>query len=296
MRRSFISCLWLLLGTGVLNAQSVQPKVQLNLQTGFERQDLSWSIAGNISGQNPNIYSELQWRKVGGQSVSAALQWNFYSKFALTADYSRTSIRSGTVTDNDYNGDNRTNPVYDELFDADKGYTRALSAGLGFVLVNNPRFSLTPYVGYGSNRQSLFILDRTGNFPDLNSTYEANWKGPFIKANAAATLSNKFKILADVRYTQANYNSIADWNLIQTFQHPISYRHTAKGYGVDANASIVYNFTQHIGINLGGGYFTWHTGTGVDELFLAAGGSDKTQLNGVDLSGYRLVGGLVLSY
>lgn len=294
MRRIFFTCC-ILLGTSKLYAQSIQKKVELNLFTGYDRQDLTWSIAGNQAGQNPNIYSELKWKKFGGQSLAAALQWTVWNKIALTGSYSRTFINTGTVTDNDYNGDNRTNQVYDETFNADKGHTQAWQLGAGYILINNNKFSLTPFVGYGISRQSLHLLDRTGNFPDLNSTYQTDWKGPFIKAVANLRLADKLKLTANVTYNQTNYNAVADWNFIQTFQHPISYRHTAKGFGVDANASMAYSITNSIAINIGGGYYTWQTGNGVDELYLASGGSERTQLNGVDWKGYRLIAGVILS-
>ncbi|MBK0379876.1 hypothetical protein [Mucilaginibacter segetis] len=296
MKRPIIICLGILLNAGLLFAQAIQKKVQLNLSTGYQQQDLKWSIAGNQAGQNPNIYSELQWKKVGGQLIAGELQWNFYKKLSLTAGFSHVYIGSGTVSDNDYNGDNRTNRVYSELFNADKGFTRSWSAGVGYMIFNTQNFSLIPYAGYGTNKQSLFLLDRSGDFPDLNSTYNTDWKGPFLKATATAKLAARLKLTADITYNQADYKSKADWNLIQTFQHPVSYRHTAKGYGITANAGLGYAISRNIGMHLSGGYFSWQTGKGVDELFLASGGSEKTQLNGVDHSGYRVALGVELGY
>ena len=296
MRRILISCLPLLLCGGLLCAQPIQKTIQLKLATGYQREDLNWSIAGNQDGQSPNIYSELQWKKVGGQSLSASLQWNFWNRLVLTGEYSHVAIRSGTVSDHDYNGDNRTDPAYAQLFNADKGFTRDILAGLGYRVLNTGAFSFTPYAGYRTATQSLFLLDRTGQFPDLNSTYETGWQGPFIKAEASAKLLNKLTLTGEFAYNQADYKARADWNLIPTFQHPVSYRHTAKGYGIDANASLVYNITKNIGVNAGGGYFNWQTGKGIDELYLQSGGSQKTQLNGVDRSGYRFFGGIILSY
>jgi hypothetical protein len=280
----------------LLHAQSLQKKLQLDLSTGYQREDLKWSIAGNLDGQNPNIYSELQWKKVGGQSIAASLQWNFWNKLMLMGAYQRVAIKSGTVRDNDYSGDNRTNPAYDQLFDADKGFTRDMAIGLGYKLIDNETFYFTPYAGYSASKQSLHLLDRSGQYADLNSTYDTDWKGAFLKAIAGLKLSKKITATAALAYHQADYNSKADWNLIPTFQHPVSYRHTAKGYGIDASAGLQYAVTKNIGINLGGGYFTWQTGEGIDELFLSSGGSDKTQLNGVDRNGYKLSVGLVVNY
>jgi hypothetical protein len=279
-----------------LFAQTISKKLQLNLRTGYEQQELSWSIAGNSAGQNPNIYSELQWKKIGGQLLSTGLLWNIWSRVTLTADYSRVFISSGTVSDNDYGGDNRTSPLYNQLFNADKGYTQNWSVGAGYTVITNNSFSLIPYVGYGANKQSLHLLDRTGNFPDLNSTYETDWKGPFVRVNAKLKLANKLSLNSRLTYNQVNYNAKADWNLIQTFQHPVSYRHNAKGFGADGNAAVCYDITKNIALNIGGGYFTWQTGKGADELFLSSGATDKTQLNKVGQKGYRLFGGFVFSY
>lgn len=280
----------------MLQAQSLQKKLQLTLNTGYQREDLKWSIAGNLDGQNPNIYSELQWKKVGGQSIAAALRWNFWNKLMLMGGYQRVSIRSGTVRDNDYNGDNRTNSAYDQIFNADRGFTRDLAIGFGYKLIDNETFSITPFAGYSTSKQSLHLLDRSGQYPDLNSTYETNWKGPFVKAIASVKFAKKITATTALGYHQADYNSKADWNLIPTFQHPVSYRHTAKGYGVAADASVAYSITKNIAVNFGGGYFTWQTGEGIDELFLSSGGSEKTQLNDVDRKGYKLSIGLVLNY
>jgi opacity protein-like surface antigen len=296
MRRFFVTCLCVFISTALLQAQSLQKKLQLGLSAGYQREDLKWSIAGNIDGQNPNIYSELQWKKVGGQSIAASMQWNFWNKLMLLGEYLRVSIKSGTVRDNDYNGDNRTSPAYDQLFNADKGFTREFALGAGYMLINTENFSFIPYAGYSASKQSLFLLDRSGQYPDLNSTYNTDWEGPFIKAVADLKLAKKLTLQTNLTYTQASYNSKADWNLIPSFQHPVSYRHTAKGYGIDAGAGLQYAVTKNIGINFGGSYFTWQTGEGIDELFLASGGSDKTQLNGVNRRGYKLWAGLVLNW
>lgn len=296
MKRQLIALIYALACGGVLHAQSQPHKLQLDLSTGYQREGFKWSIAGNQDGQNPNIYSELQWKKLGGQSVTASLQWNFWGRLLLTGGYERTSIISGTVRDNDYNGDNRTNPAYDQLFDADKGFTRDIYAGIGYKLINTDVFSLTPYAGYRAGKQSLHLYDRSGQYAELNSTYDTDWKGPFAKALAQLRLTKKLSATATLTYTQADYKAQADWNLIPSFQHPVSYRHTAKGYGLEAGAGLQYTITKNIGVNIGAGYFTWQTGEGVDELYLTSGESEKTQLNGVDRKGYKMSLGFVLDF
>jgi len=284
------------MGMSHIYAQSIEKKLQVSLSTGYQQQNFHWSIAGNLNGQNPNIYSELKWQHQGGQSIAANVQWNVWKRFSLYASYNRQSISSGSVTDTDYGADNRTNPTYHETFNGDEGSTSLWNAGAGFILINNERFSLVPYVGYTMSKQSLHLLDRTGNFPDLNSTYQPNWKGAFLKVTSSVRIIKNLKFTADVTYNQVNYNSKANWNLIQTFQHPVSYRHHASGYGIDAGGQFVYTLYHNLNIHAGGGYFNWQTGNGTDELYLNNGQVDKTQMNGAVNKGFRVQGGVGLAF
>ncbi len=278
------------------NAQHIDQKLQLSFSTGYQREDFHWSIAGNTNGQNPNVLSELKWKNVSGEDYSAALQWNFWRNITLFAAYSRQNIRSGTVNDMDYNADNRTQPVYTGNFSDNKGNITAWSAGAGYMLFNNRLFSLIPFVGYGNSAQYLYLVDLSGQFPDLNSTYEAHWNGPFIKVHSSLKIWRALKLTADVTYNQVNYSAQGDWNLITTFQHPVSYSHDAKGYGINGNARLVYNLTRNIAVSAGYNYFNWQTGNGNDMLYLTSGQQDKTRLNGVFRNGFEIVGGVVLAY
>jgi hypothetical protein len=296
MKRLVLIISFAVAGISTLYGQTGSQKLSLTVTTGYARQDLKWSIAGNLAGESPNIYSELQWKKIGGQSVAAALEWNIWKKLLLMADYSHTFINTGTVADNDYNGDNRTNVIYNELFNADKGYLGDWSIGTGYKLIGKNRFYLNVYAGYGVSTQSLYILDRTGNFPDLNSTYKANWKGPFVKTAVEFDLTSKFLVSMAFTYNQVNYNATADWNLIQTFQHPVSYRHTAKGFGIDGDLRLKYALYKNMAVQAGGGYYLWQTGNGIDELFLSNGKTNTTQLNKVDRTGYSFTAGMTFTF
>ncbi|MDB5126867.1 hypothetical protein [Mucilaginibacter sp.] len=296
MKRLLFIILLTVAGTSALYGQTGSQKLSLTVTTGYAQQDLKWSIAGNLAGESPNIYSELQWKKTGGQPVAAALEWNVWDKLSLMADYSHTFISTGTVTDNDYNGDNRTNRTYNELFNADKGHLRDWSIGTGYKLIDKNRFYLNAYAGYGVSTQSLYILDRTGNFPDLNSTYKANWKGPFVKTAAGFGINNKLKLSAALTYNQVNYNAAADWNLIQNFQHPVSYRHIAKGFGINWDLRLKYTLYKHLAVQADGCYYLWQTGKGMDELFLSNGETNETQLNKVDRTGYSFTAGMTFTF
>ena len=275
--------------------QDIEKKLQLTLSAGPQKDNLNWSIAGNTSGQSPNVLSELKWQNVKGTNYLAGLQANVWHNIIIVGGYNRVSVKSGSVSDIDYSADNRSQPTYNQNFIDNKGYTSAWYAGAGYIIFNNDRFSLVPSAGYVNNTQSLYITDATGQFPDLNSFYNVQWKGAFIKVKSSLKIWRGLKAMADVTYNQVNYSAQGDWNLINEFMHPVSYSHVAKGYGINAGGSLVYNVTPNVGISVGYTYFNWQTGNGTDQLYLSSGQVDKTQLNGVYRNGHLLSGGIVLS-
>jgi len=298
MNRTVKYCLFFLLNlcaAYAAYAQDIEQKLKLALSTGRQQENFNWSIAGNSSGQSPNILSELKWKNVSGQNYAASVQWNLWRRFSIFADYNRTSVTSGSVSDMDYSMDNRMAPTYSETFSDNKGYTDGWSLGAGYVIFNKPVFSLVPYIGYGNNAQYLYIVDLTGRFPGLNSSYHTQWKGPLIKVISSVKIIHALKFAAAITYYQAKYSALGDWNLINEFQHPVSYHHSADGYGISTNGKLIYNLTGNIAVNIGYSYYDWQTGTGFDQLYLASGHVDKTRLNGVFRKGYQVGGGVVLS-
>ena len=292
MKKILSLCFVLFSGMQYLYAQAIEKKLQVYIATGYQQENFHWSIAGNSDGQNPNIYSELKWKHLGGQNIAANIQWNVWQHFSLYGSYYKQYISSGTVNDTDYAADNRNNPTYNETFNGSQGNTQAWQAGVGFILINNRHFSLIPFAGYGTSRQALHLFDRSGNFPELNSTYDPVWKGPFLRVTSTINLIKNLNFAADVTYSQVSYNSTANWNLISTFMHPVSYRHHANGYGIDAGGKFIYTIFRNLVVHAGAGYYNWQTGNGTDELYLSNGQINKTQLNEAVRYGFRLQGGI----
>jgi hypothetical protein len=263
-------------------------KLLVRVAAGGESQDFRWSIAGNSSGQDPNIYSELKWHGVSGPVGRVALEWRPTGRWRVEASGSRMFTRWGTMTDTDYGLDNRFDPIYHQEFAAHGGYSEAAPVAVGYVL-RVRRWEITPEVGYGIDEQYFPVTDPSEG---LNSSYAAKWLGPLVKLKGSWRLSGRWQAVADVGYHQVRYHATADWNLIPQFVHPVSFRHTADGYGVDAEAGMRYRLGDRVALRLEGGYFGWETGTGIDQLYLTMGGSDQTQLNGVVRNGWRVMLGI----
>ncbi len=270
-----------------------QDRVQVQVMGGYQQENLRWSIAGNSSGRNPNVYSELKWHAVGGLSSGVTLSWEVWRKLIVLAEGSRMFTSSGTVSDTDYGGDDRTDPVYARSFESHKGYAYANFLGLGYRFVIGSRLRLTPAVGYEWSGQRLSI-EETAEL--LNSHYRTWWKGLVVRGSGELRLDGKWGLLFSGAYHQANYRADADWNLIRAFSHPVSFSHRADGYGLEGKLGVKYTVGKHVAVVVAGDYFNWRTGKGVDELYLTSGQTSQTQLNEVVMTGFGVNAGVVLGW
>jgi outer membrane protease len=243
-------------------------------------EDLTWSIAGNIQGTSPNIYSELIWKDLQGTPIRLDAQWNFWKSFLIRARVSRMSITSGTVRDTDYQEDNRTLPVFDVTVESNMGTINSFVAEAGYQILKGERIKLNVFAGYTSTRQQLYLLDTQGKFDKrLRSTYEPSWTGFCGTLSANLALSKVIHVAPQVTYHQVNYNSVADWNLIDSFRHPDSFKHKAKGFGIEGSLQLQFHLHEGVALFLEGNYSEWSTGKGTDTLYLADGQVQRTQLN-----------------
>ncbi len=249
---------------------------------GYGGQDFRWSIAGNSAGQNPNIYSELKWKGLKGPSIGALVRYDVWRRWTLIGEYNQLFIRSGSVSDIDYQENNRQDASYHGYFNSNQGSGATWSGLIGYKVVKMKAWGLLLAIGYGGSRQTLFLLDNDPALGGiLNSTYKANWNGPAAEIIATVRLLRRLSVEGTGTYSQVNYNSRADWNLIQTFRQPDSFNDRAKGYGVRTEVSLKYRLTHLVALVAGGQYAYWRTGTGIDQLFLTSGETDNTQMNGV---------------
>lgn len=267
--------------------RAVEGRLQVRLSTGYERQNFRWSIAGNSAGQDPNVYSELKWRAVGGPAGGLDLKWDVCGRWRVFATGRRVFTSGGSMTDTDYGLDNRNDEVYHQQFNAKGGHSEGGAAGVGYALLDSGPFRLVPFIGYGIDAQYFPIVDPGGPYTQLNSSYSAKWLGPLVKVDASWQWAKRWQVEAGATYHQANYHAKADWNLIPTFAQPVSFRHTADGYGIEVSAGVRYRLGRRVALDIGAGYFNWQTGTGIDQLYLSAGGSQQTQLNGAVREGWN---------
>lgn len=288
LHRYLIATVALLLWSEAATGQHTG-RLGLELHTGYQRENFNWSIAGNLQGKDPNIFSELAWKDLESASSALDVNWNVWNRFVLQGGFSRAFILSGRVTDTDFGGDNRTSPTFYAVLKSNRGNTGKWSGGLGYNITHHEKYRIIPYAGYAIHRQSLFLHDDA----DLNSTYNTIWKGPYARLEATLFLTKKIYAQSLLAYYQVNYEAKANWNLVESFQHPVSFKHRAKGYGLEGEL--------RFGVRLGATFsvcaivntFRWSTGAGTDTLYLQTGEILKTKLNHADRAGSGIKLGLI---
>jgi len=288
-------CLLLILSSFILYGQA-DDKLAVSVSSGYQEENLNWSLAGNIYGQNPNIYSELKWKRLAGPAASLNFKWNVLRIFFILGNYSYASITTGTVTDTDYGTDNRSSVIYHGDFNDNKGHTDLGYIGLGFKALNRKHWNVALGIGYTLAHQSLYILGVNGTNPTLNTRYATKWSGGFLKGYITWLITDKIKLQEEIVYSQLNYSANANWNLINQFAHPVSYTDEANGYGIYSDTRVVYKLAAKLEITINGGYHQSETGKGVDQLFLANGTSENTQFNKGVYNAYGLELGLVFMF
>jgi len=252
----------------------------------YLREDLQWSIAGNSNGQNPNVLSELKWKDLklrgAGLDINIAILHGIY----FSGSYHTATIYSGYATDTDYGEDNKKSPTYQAIVNSDKGRTYSYFAGLGYKYSIYSILNIFPYAGYSKNKQSLFLnesnIELLEGEKKLNSSYQTNWAGPLIGLAIDAPLKSWFSIQADFSIARLAYTGLADWNMIDSFAHPLSFKHKANSYQNNINLKIDFKVVPKITIFLKGEYIHADTGKGTDQLFLNDGHTLHSQFNGAE--------------
>ena len=138
------------------------------------------------------------------------------------------------------------------------------------------------FATYGSNGGNLYVS------PDpISATllFWSDWKGFTGSFTAVFPLGRRWEADPSFAYHQVTLTGTADWNLIDNFQHPVSFRDHADGFGVVPSLVLLYRLRSHWSVFAHGSYGYWRTGTGVDELYLSNGQTSLTQYNGARRSG-----------
>ena len=270
-----LSLVWIL--SGQVLAASGPSDTSLSL--GYRVDSLDWNIDGGSSG--PNILSELEWRDMdilqlrGG--LTSANREGFY--FRGYVDYGW--VLDGVNQDSDYAGDNRTSEFSRSISEVDGSRVLDLSGGLGFTYFAgiSDQYRIIPLVGYSYHNQDLRmrngfqVVPAFGPFAGLDSSYESEWSGPWLGVDVLLDLQGGNRAFVRMEKHWVDYYAKANWNLRDTFAHPVSFEHEANGSGWVLelgwqNAPSPYRWVWGVTVSLQ----AWTTETGIDRTFLVIPG------------------------
>lgn len=256
-------------------------RLQIAPALGYGHTDFTWSIAGDANGQNPNIYSELIWQKLRGPVAGLSAQYGITNRLAAYINTSYLKIATGKVVDTDYDFDNRQGAFYDETLRSNKGYDADLNTGFKYAVINTPHLQMSPAIGYTLQRQYFHLLDwkTTQNARVLKSNYKTLWQGLILGAETNIT-ANRMSYTLNLNARLLDYSAKAQWNLIEEFAQPVSFKHASNGYGIETAFAAAYAVKENIQIKLNTGYSYLKANEGIDVAYYTDGRDPhKTQLN-----------------
>jgi len=274
-----------------------EPAAFLTLSNGYRTDNFNFNIAGDINGKNPNILSELSWQNLKIYQISGRLTVDTDSLYARTS-VGWGWIFSGTMQDSDYNGDNRTQE-FSRSINQPGGNVMDTSVGVGYPFrLREDSVLIAPLVGYAYDRQQLEItngnqtIPNSGPFAGLDSTYHAQWWGPWLGFDLAFAEDEHITWRGSFEYHWASYRATDNHNLRADLQHPESFVHTASGGGVTGSLGLDWALSEQWILALEADFISWSTRPGIDESFFSNGTVGTTRLNEVNWNSWAFALGI----
>ena len=264
---------------------STDAPMDLAVSVGYREDNLDWNIAGN----GVNVLSELTWKNMVIAHTQVAARFNFKHDWQVHTELGYGAITSGANQDSDYNGNNRA-LEFSRSNNKTGGNVADASIGIGKTLrlldqTVGKFIYITPFAGLSVHQQNLTLTDGVQTIPalgpltGLNSSYDAQWQGPWIGVDALIETGHSVSLVASAEYHWASYTAQANWNLRDDLAHPVSFKHTAKGQGVVLSGGVSYLVTQDWTVNVTLKHRKWTTRAGSDWTYLADGSTGFTRFN-----------------
>ncbi|MEN8135855.1 MAG: TonB-dependent receptor [Thermodesulfobacteriota bacterium] len=297
-------------------------RLDLELNVGSRVDQLDWSIAGNIDGDNPNILSELTWEDLEITEIISKgriIMINNRVPFGgtLRGSFSYGEIESGANQDSDFGLDNRTNEWSRSNNRADEGEVWDLTLGGGLVFKTpNRKLIISPLIGGSYHAQNLTIHDGeqtlsldnpfsadpaddpppVGPIAGLASTYEAEWRSGWVGVDLEFQPIPAFELHGSVELHAAEFEAVADWNLRSDFKHPKSFTHeSTEAAGVVAGFGTKFG-ARNLLVNLDLHYQKWRAEDGIDKTYFSDGSIGATRVNEVNWESFSVAAGLTVRF
>lgn len=271
-------------------SQGVGDNFNLDIGSTYEINNFKWSIAGNLQGNSPNILSELNFHKITSLGFFINGQYNPLKFLKFIVFYKQNYTINGSGTDIDYKNDDRINPLFEQPFKSNEGWHKLLKGGIGLPSYSFGKIDFSPAIYYLILKQKLSL--RSDEIRDLQSTYVTDIYGFGLSIKTQIYLTKSLYFALTTEFRTLNYKAKANWNLIDIFQHPLSFSHNSSGNSYNLNLDMGRYLSKELSIVLGLFWDKMSVKKGVDTAYLINKNKIKTQLNGARNSAYGLKVGI----
>lgn len=267
-------------------------KTTYDFSAGDRKDELNFNYAGDINGQNPNVYSELKWTDLKIYEVRLNGKSDLNNKSFIEGSVGYGWIYRGHNQDSDYMGDNRTGMFSRSENDAGNGHVVDASIGYGYYINKQKKSKTALVAGYSVNKQSLSMTDGNqtfsdfvyqyqplGSFSGLNNSFDARWNGPYMGVVFEKKANDKLKLFTRVEYHLTKYYAEANWNLISAFAHPKSFEEISDGHGTVFTVGTEYKMDNEWVIKAKMNFCRFKSKNGLIRQFLADGTTGEARLN-----------------
>lgn len=290
--------LWTLIGGTLPVCGSDAVTVQLALSGGVRQFDLIWRTAGRtaLPAQDP-ITAAWNGIAVGEATIGMSVA---IDRLHVRGSVTRGWIFAGDSSMTTYTDTSRSEVTSRSEQDSDHGRTGEESLALGWRW-NSPdhRADLTAEVGYSRSQQHLTLTDgiqtvpATGPYTGLDSTYRADWEGPWLGLSGSWRALSSWSILAYARAQLVEYRGVLDLNLRADLAHPRSIEQKGDGYAVTVGGGIAYHLTTCTSLQALVSHEERRVADGRDRVNHLDGSSEEVPLDAVQLRAFTMTCGLV---
>lgn len=264
------------------------------LSMGVSRQEtnLTWSVGPSLEA----ALSELRYRGLvtNWASIGAAYQLGDRDSdpWVLGCELAIGDIARGRARDSDFSHGTETTRVESQVTGTD-AWSATIAVGKRWLTSRHgqPHW-LSLWLGWERWQQTLRMQNGTWVIsvnPDttslsgLDSRYQARWRGIWAAVEPAFGAGGGHVLLRLAAHVAGSYSADGTWNLRADLAQPLSFTHSATGWGYDTQISYERPLASLLALTVSARYRHLQAGNGPDTTFLADGTTARLTLREMSL-------------
>lgn len=276
-------------------AEPDQTWLMYDLNTGYQRERMSWNVAAPNG--SPNPLTEAKWNDQERWGFNTMIEIVAPTGLAIKSHAGYAGTYSGKAQETSFASDGYQNPFSQIDSNADDGYAFDGNVGLGYqFLLGHPQrdkvwFAATPLTGYAYRQQKYVMSDGQQTFSGLGSdalagkenTYISTWHGPWLGIDMKLSILQHHELFTSFEHHWIiDYEGEGEWQQAANLLQPDSFTHNADGTGYLASIGYRYRTSDLWGVSVSFDYQNWNTDPGTETLHYSTGQTVTSVLNRVE--------------